>query len=177
MSMGAVLSLAYTPLRHPDVEAVIAMAPGLKTVLEEQKFKVFLAKILGSAVPTLTLESGVDPETLSRNPEVAEEFLNDPLNHFFVTTSWGKTMLETVDLVYELAPQFPLPLLLMHGTEDSLAYPRGSRMYAELVPQDKVILKMWDGFKHDLVTDPQSEEVFQTILEWLDKHEPQAIDL
>jgi alpha-beta hydrolase superfamily lysophospholipase len=169
-SMGGVLVLAYTPLRQPAVDGVIATASGLKTVLEEQKLKVFLAKLLGKVLPTITLKSGVDAQMLSRDPRVADEYTNDPLVHPLVTAAWGKSMLGAVDLVFENASRFPLPLLLMHGTKDEIAYPRSSQMFADLAPKDKVTLKMWDGFKHELHTDPEKAEVFKTMIAWLEKH-------
>jgi alpha-beta hydrolase superfamily lysophospholipase len=170
MSMGAVLVLAYTPLRQPAVAGVIAVAPGLKSSLEEQKLKVLLARLLGKVLPTLTLKSGIDAQEISRDPRVVEAYLNDPLVHFLVTAAWGRSMLRAVDLAFENAPRFPLPLLLMHGTKDAIAYLRGSQMFAELAPKDKVTLKMWDGFKHELRTDPEKAEVFKTMIQWLDSH-------
>ena len=169
-SMGAILVLAYTPLRKPAIAGVIATSPGLKSAIEEQKLKVFLVKLLGNLLPTFTLNSGVDAQLLSRDPKVADEYTNDPLVHPLATTAWGKSMLKGIDLAYENAPRFPLPLLLMHGTKDELDYPRGSQVFAELAPKDKLTLKMWDGFKHELHTDPEKAEVFKVMLEWLDKH-------
>ena len=169
-SMGAILVLAYTPLRQPAVAGVIATAPGLKSALEEQKLKVFLSKVLGKVTPTLTLNSGIDNNMLSRDPKVAANVDNDPLCHKLVTAAWGKSLLQAIDLVIENAPRFPLPLLLMHGTKDEIAYPRSSQLFAELAPKDKLTLKMWEGFKHELHTDPEKAVVFKVMLEWLDKH-------
>jgi alpha-beta hydrolase superfamily lysophospholipase len=172
LSMGAILALAYTPVRQPAVIGVVSFCPGLETALKEQPLKVMLSKLLGTILPTITLESGVDPDTLSRDPQVAVDFINDPLVHFKITTGWGKTMLDAIDVVYENAPRFPKPLLLLHGTNDELAYPRSSQKVAELAPRDKVTLKMCNGFMHDLITDPESAEVFSTVVNWL--HEQRA---
>jgi len=168
MSMGGVLVLAYTPVRKPAVVGVIAAAPGLKTSLEEQKVKVLLARLLGQVIPTFTLNSGVDPQEISRDPRVIEAYLKDPLDHFLVTAAWGRAMLRAIDLVFQNAPRFPLPLLLLHGTKDAIAYPSSSQAFAELAPKDKVTLKMWDGLKHELHTDPEKAEVFKTMVEWME---------
>lgn len=170
MSMGAMLVLAYTPLRQPAVAGVIAVAPGLKSALQEQKLKILLAKMLGKILPTLTFTNGLDAQTLSRDPKVADEYINDPLVHFHVTAAWGVTMLRVIDLIIENAQRFPKPLLLMHGTKDELNYPSGSLMFADLAPKDKVTLMMWEGFKHELHTDPEKAEVFKTMIEWLHEH-------
>ncbi|MCJ7446511.1 MAG: alpha/beta hydrolase [Bacteroidales bacterium] len=166
--MGGVLVLAYTPVRHPSVAGVIATGPGLKTALEEQKLKVFLAKLMGKILPTLTLKNGLDLEMLSRDPQVADEYTKDPLTHSLVTTAWGKTMLGAINLVFKNAPRFPLPLFLMHGTKDEIAYTRSSQIFAEMAPKDKVTLKLWEGFKHELHTDPEKAEVFKVMINWLD---------
>jgi alpha-beta hydrolase superfamily lysophospholipase len=169
-SMGGVLVLAYTPIRQPKLAGVIATSPGLKSAIEEQKFKVFLAKLMGGLLPTFTLKSGVDAQLLSRDPKVADEYTRDPLVHPLVTAAWGKSMLNGIDLAYENAPRFSLPLLLMHGTKDDIDYPGGSLRFAELAPKDKVALKMWDGFKHELHNEPEKAEVFKAMIDWLDKH-------
>ena len=169
-SMGGILVLAYTPLRNPKIIGVIATAPGLKTSIEEQKLKVFMAKLLGNIYPTFTLQSGVDAQMLSRDPQVADLYTNDPLVHTLVTAAWGKAMLRAIDLALKNASSFPLPLLLMQGTKDEIAYPSSSPMFADLAPKDKVTLKMWEGFKHELHTDPEKAEVFKTMIDWMDKH-------
>ncbi len=169
-SMGGVLVLAYIPVRQPEVIGAIVTAPSLKTALEEQKLKVLLAKLMGNLLPTFTLKSGIDSQLLSRDPKVSDEYTKDPLVHPLVTTAWGKSMLKGIDLAYENAPRFPLPLLLMQATKDEIAYPRGSQLFADLAPKDKVTLKMWEGFKHELHTDPEKGEVFKTMIAWMEKH-------
>jgi alpha-beta hydrolase superfamily lysophospholipase len=169
-SMGAALVLAYTPIRQPAVAGAIATAPALKSALEEQRLKVWLAKLLVKVLPTFTLKSGIDSQLLSRDPKVADEYTNDPLVHAYVTAGWGIAMLKSIRLNIENAHRFPLPLLLMHGTKDELNYPTSSLMFAELAPKDKVTLKMWDEFKHELHTDPEKAEVFKVMIDWLDNH-------
>lgn len=168
-SMGGILVLAYTPLRRPPVVGVIATSPGLKSSIEAQKAKVLLVKLLGSALPTLTLQSEIDAQMLSRDPRVAEEYVNDPLVHTTVTAGWGKAMLQAVPLAYQQAPNFPVPLLLMHGADDQIAYPEGSRLYAGLAPQDKLTFKEWKGFKHELHTDAEKAVIFETMAAWLNE--------
>ncbi len=99
-----------------------------------------------------------------------DDYVNDPLVHHRVTTAWGKSMLEVIDLAYKNAPAFPLPLLLMHGTADQIAYLSGSTLYHELAPKDKVTFKLWNGFKHELRTDPEKAEVFRFMIGWMDQH-------
>jgi alpha-beta hydrolase superfamily lysophospholipase len=123
---------------------------------------------MGWAFPALALESGLEKPEICRDPQVVEAYINDPLVHTRVTAGWGLAMLKAIALAYENAPRFPLPLLLMHGTGDRIAYPAGSQAYAALVPQDRLTFKIWAGMKHELHTDPEREQVFQFMVEWLD---------
>jgi alpha-beta hydrolase superfamily lysophospholipase len=169
MSMGGVIVLAYTPIRQPAVSGVISTAPALHTLLREQKFKVFLAKSMGNLFPTLTVNSGIDASLLSHDPRVVELYQKDPLVHAQVTAAWGAAMLRTVNLVYENAAQFPLPLLLMHGTEDQIAYPSSSLSFYELAPKETTTLKMWQGFRHELRNEPGRAKVFKFMIDWMDQ--------
>ncbi len=169
-SMGGILVLAYPPIRRPTLAGVISTAPGLKSSIEKQKLKVILAKVLGKVLPNLNMNSGLDPQMLSRDLLVVDAYKSDRLVHFNISTAWGKAMLEAIDIAFENAPYFPLPLLLMHGTKDEIAFPSSSTKFAKLAPQDKVSFKMWEGFKHELHTDPEKAEVFKTMINWLDKH-------
>ena len=169
-SMGAILVLAYTPVRKPRIAGVIATAPGLKSSVEEQKGKVALAKVLGQLMPALSMDNGIDVNAICRDPKVVEAYLNDPLVHRRVTTGWGKAMLDDIALAFKHAGSFPQPLLLLHGGNDEIAYPSSSTAFAELAPKDKVTLKIWDGFKHELHTDPERAQVFKVMVDWLDQH-------
>jgi len=168
-SMGAMLILAYTPLRSPTVAGVIAAAPGLRSPITARKGLVRLGRWLARLAPRLTLSHGIDPRTISREPAVANLYRDDPLAHSLVTPAWGRTMLELIDLALENAPRFPVPLLLMHGSEDPIASASGSRLFAGLAPRERVTLQIWDGFRHELHTDPQKAQVFQAMIDWLDR--------
>jgi alpha-beta hydrolase superfamily lysophospholipase len=168
-SMGAILVLAYAPVRQPSLTGVIATSPALKSSVEEQKLKAFLAKVLGRILPTISMKNDIDAQMLSRDPAVANLYTTDTLVHTTVTTGWGKAMLDAIFLAFENAPRFPLPLLLMHGTKDEIAYPSSSLEFAKLAPRDKLTLKIWEGFKHELHTDPEKAEVFKVMVDWLDR--------
>lgn len=168
-SMGAVLSLAFTLSRRPALAGVIASSPALSSRVAEQRGKLLLVRLFGRLLPTLSLDNGLDLSQLSRDPAVQARVEADPLCHRRVTTAWGVAMLEAIALAEAHASRFPVPLLLMHGTEDAIAYPCGSERLAAAVPAELVTLQLWEGFRHELHSDPQRELVFQTMIAWLDR--------
>lgn len=166
-SLGGILVLNYALRRRPDVVGVISTAAGLRTALEEQKFKILMARVLGTLMPTVTLASGLDPKTLSRDPKVVQAYIDDPLVHDQMTLGFGKTMLSVLPWTFEHAHEFPVPLLIMHGGSDMLGYPKGSQDFASRVPLN-CTLKIWDGLYHEIHNEPEKAQVLKTMVEWMD---------
>jgi alpha-beta hydrolase superfamily lysophospholipase len=167
-SMGAVLSLAFVATRRPSLAGLIATAPALRSRVAEQRGKLLLVRCFGRLLPTLSLDNGIDLAQLSRDPALQARVEADPLCHRRVTTAWGLAMLQAIALVESQASRLPVPLLLMHGTGDAIAYPCGSQSFAAAAPPELVTLKLWEGFRHELHSDPQRESVFGLMVEWLD---------
>ena len=119
-----------------------------------------------SAEVTVAISSGLDPTTISRNQEVVDKYVNDPLVHDKMSLGFGKLMLSVLPWTFEHAPEFSLPLLIMHGTDDKLGYPRGSEEFASLVKQDCTV-KLWDGLYHELHNEPEQNEVLAFMIEWM----------
>lgn len=165
-SLGGILVLNYALRRKPNLTGVVASAPGLRTALESQTTKVFFARVMGSLLPGLTIPSGLDPETISRDPAVVQDYINDPLVHDRLSLGLAKNLLQAIGWIFEHAGEFPVPLLLMHGTGDKLAFPAGSQEFASLVPGDCTI-KLWDGLSHEIHNEPEKGEVIAYLVGWL----------
>ena len=165
-SLGGILVLNYVLRRKPDFVGVISTGAGLRTALEEQKVKVTMARVLGTLMPATTIPSGLDATTISRDTEVVKAYVNDPLVHDKMSLGFGKIMLSEIQWTFDHAHEFSLPLLIMHGKEDRLGYPRGSEEFAGLVPKN-CTLKLWDGLYHELHNEPEKDEVFTFTINWM----------
>ena len=170
-SLGGILVLNYVLNRKPKLAGAVVTAPGLRTALEEQKGKVLLARILGAVFPSLGLPSGLDARVLSHDPQVVDRYVHDPLVHDRISFGMARGTLAAVDWAYEHAAAFDLPLLLMHGAEDKIAYPSGSQEFAAKVKGD-CTLKLWDGLYHEIHNEPQKDQVFAFMIDWLNGHTP-----
>ena len=65
------------------------------------------------------------------------------------------------------AGEFPLPLLLLHGKADMIAFPSSSIEFAAPL-KEKCTLVLWDDAYHELHNEPEKEEVFKTMTLWMD---------
>jgi acylglycerol lipase len=171
-SLGGLLALAYSIQFSAGLNGVIVSAPALRSALQAQKAKIAIVNILGSLLPALTLNSGLDVSTTSRDVDVVKKYNDDPLTHDKASLGFGKSALQAIDLCFARAGEFSLPLLVMHGTADILNYPSGSVDFAKLAKESNpdVTLKLWDGLYHELHNEPEKAEVFTFVIEWLDAH-------
>lgn len=168
-SLGGLLVLNYTLRRKPEVAGVIVTGAGLRTALEKQTVKIIAARIFSKLLPAMSMPSGLDATSISRDEQVVRAYQSDPLVHDRATPAFAITSLSTIHYIFSHAAEFPCPLLVMHGGADKLTYPRGSQELAETVG-DKCTLKIWDGLYHELHNEPEKLEVLEYTVDWITQH-------
>ncbi len=169
-SLGGLLALAYAVQHGAGLRGVIVTGAALRSPLQKQKAKIVMVRLLGSLLPTMTVPSGLDPTTISRDLEIVEAYKNDPLVHDSTSLGFGKAALRAIELSFARAAGFPVPLLMIHGKEDRIAYPSGSEEFAKRVEEagGDVTLKLWDDLYHEVHNEPEKAQVFKFMIEWLD---------
>jgi len=165
-SLGGIQVLHYGLLRKPNVKGVIATSSGLHTAIEKQQAKVMMAKVLGSLIPNVAIASGLDPKGISRDEKVVQAYINDPLVHDKISLGFGKIMVGVTAWTLAHAGEFSLPLLLLHGEADTIAFPSSSTEFAAPL-REKCTLMLWDDAYHELHNEPEKEEVFKTMKIWM----------
>lgn len=168
-SMGGNLVLNYAMRRKPDVKGVIATGPWLKLAFEPSKTQVMLAKMMQKLFPAFTQNSDLATDALSRDPDVVRAYEEDPYVHDKISARLFMVIHNSGLWALEHAAEFPLPLLLMHGGADRITSAEASKAFGEKA-KEKTDLKIWEGLYHEIHNEPEKEEVFKTIVEWLDAH-------
>lgn len=166
-SLGGIQVLYYGLTHKPEVKGVIATSSGLHTAIEKQTLKVMIVKMLGSLLPTVALPSGLDSKTISRDAKVVQAYNDDPLVHDKISLGLGKALIGVTSWTLAHAGEFSLPLLLMHGKADALAFPTSSTEFAAPL-KEKCTLVLWEDAYHELHNEPEKEEVFKTMTLWMD---------
>ncbi len=168
-SLGGNLVLNYALRRKPALRGVIATGSWLKLAFEPPASKVSLGKMMNNILPSFTQSSGLETAALSHDPAVVEAYENDPLVHDKISTRLFVSTYDSGLWALGHAAEFPLPLLLMHGTADRLTSAEASRQFAEAGGK-QVTLKLWEGWYHEIHNEPEKTQVFKVMTDWLDKH-------
>ena len=166
-SLGALLVLTHLLRRRPPVRAAIASAPPLRNALREQRAKVALSRVAGPILPWLALPTGLDPADLSRDPAVAEAYRRDPLVHDRASLGFASDALAATEAVEaRLAPD--VPLLVVHGEADAIAYVEGSRELCRRLG-GRATLREYEGLRHEPHNERERGQVLDDVLGWLSK--------
>lgn len=166
-SMGGLIVSYYVLTQSPRVKGVILSAPAIK-LDNVSPLLVALARLLAVIMPALPLRQ-LEFAAISRDPIVIAENQQDPLvYHGSIPVATGLAMARAVDYVQKHMSDFHLPLLLLHGSADRMVKVEASKqLYARAASSDKT-LKLYEGLYHELLNEPEKEEILADMLAWLE---------
>ena len=167
-SLGGLLSLYYLIKRKPELAGVVVTSPAVDTDAGNNKLLRFVIPVLTPIIPKISFPNKLELPALSKDQEVVEAYKNDPLVHDRVTVRMARGMILAVNEVNSSASEISIPILIMHGSADRITYPSGSRRIAGSLSSN-CELKVWEDCYHELHNEPEKEEVFQYLLDWLNK--------
>lgn len=165
-SLGGALAINYVMRRPSRIRGVIATSPLLVTVVQAPPLKVALARLLDPILPTYTDRWGVEPKALARDPGVGDAYERDPLVHNFITSRMYMAITEAGQWALDHAEEFPLPLLLMHGTADRMTSWDASREFARRAGTN-VTWRSWEGWYHELHNEPERRHIVRVMTAWM----------
>lgn len=169
-SMGSLLTTMFT-LRHQD-ELAGWVSSGSPLTLDETvpSLLISIGKALQGITPKLPF-AGLDPNAVSRDPATVQEHATDPLiYHGRVRVAMGIGIITHGQIVRESLNQLQLPILIMHGTGDTIAPPSGSKLLMERAGSEDKTLKLYDGLYHEIFNELERETVLADLLTWLNAH-------
>lgn len=167
-SMGANLAANYALRKKPSLKGLILTAPYFRLAFDPPAWKVKLARISAGIIPTLTQPTGLEVESISRDPKVVEAYKEDPLVHDKITSAFFVNVHSAASYAIGHAIELPVKTLAMHGTADRATSSKGTEEFANKNPQ-QVELKLWDEFYHEIHNEPEKQQVFGYIANWLSK--------
>jgi alpha-beta hydrolase superfamily lysophospholipase len=130
-----------------------------------------IGRLMLNLWPSMSTANGLDLTGLSHDEAVVRAYKADPLVHDRVTPWLGIGLIDTGLWLLQHAGEFPLPLLIFHGSQDRLTSPDASREFTAKVKGDCTI-KIWEGLYHKTHNEPQKAEVLAFVTQWLKAHTP-----
>jgi len=174
-SMGGTTALSYaiTDNYQEGLRGLIISAPGIEVVTDwAKKLQKQAAALLSSVAPSFTLATRLNYTNLSHDPAVVAAFLNDPLVHDRASAHLGDALFNAPQTILERASSIQIPVYLLHGTDDQLAIPSGSKKLYNLLTTPDKTLKLYEGMYHEPINErlEDREKVLDDLREWVLAH-------
>jgi alpha-beta hydrolase superfamily lysophospholipase len=166
-SFGGNVVLNYALRRSPSLAGLVITSPLLRLSRSPPFWKRWCAQACARLAPSLRLRTGVDLEGLSRDPDVARQFREDPLTHGVISARLAIDALDAGEWILAHADELRIPLLLIHGSRDRITSPEASRELAEKLAEASCLFKLWPGMLHEPHSDPERWEVLELIVAWM----------
>lgn len=171
-SMGGLIAARYLLERPGRFRAAVLSAPALAPPAPPSAFAIWLNTLLSRLWPTLGVLQ-LDAAGISRDPAVVAAYRADPLVHTGKFSARLVTELfAAMEEVHRRADELRLPLLLMHGDADSMTAVEGSRSLAREMAAEHASLRIYPGLYHEIFNEPEQQQVFADLLEWLQSKLP-----
>jgi len=166
-SMGGAITTLYALSTSTKPAGIVLSAPALKPGDDVSGFLIFVTGVLGTVAPGLGVLD-LPNEKFSRDAAVVEDMGRDPL----ITQEPGPArtadeLLGALARIEAEGASLDVPFLVMHGSDDVITNPEGSRsLHARAKAVDKT-LSIFDGLWHDLMHEPERARVRTTVVDWL----------
>jgi alpha-beta hydrolase superfamily lysophospholipase len=171
-SMGGLVVASLAGQRAPEVDCIVTSGPALEIGKGVSPMKLKLARVIQRLWPTLSMDAGLDVNGLSRDPDVVRDYQADPLVHGKATASLGASMTEAVERAQDGAPDVQHPMLMLHGADDPLCDPAGSRRFFDRLPHERVrgsAIRIYPDLRHEIFNEPEREQVYGDMQAWIDE--------
>ncbi|MCE5347311.1 MAG: alpha/beta hydrolase [Bacteroidales bacterium] len=166
-SLGGGIVLNYILRRNPEIKGAIVTSPWLRLSFEPSRVKLIMASVMKNLVPGLVQSSGLNVSHISHNKDTVEKYETDPLVHGKISVSLFHGAMTAAKYSLSHASELKVRTLILHGSDDQITSPEGSREFAEKT--DMAELMIFNGGYHELHNEPFKDDVFIYILNWMNR--------
>lgn len=164
-SMGGTVAATWVREKLGRVDALVLSSPAFDPGLNA--LQKFLLRVMPRIAPHLCVANGLNPKMVCRDPAVVKAYTSDPLVHKRISPLLAQFISEQGARCIAAAKDWRVPTLLMYAGSDTLVSPAGSRAFASVAPSALVQSQCFDAMYHEILNDPQKDQVFALLRTWL----------
>ncbi len=165
-SMGGLVALRRLQEEDVPYRGAVLSAPWLAT--RRPRWLRALGRGLGAVGGGVRVPTGIGPETLTRDPERARAWSEDPLVHRRLTARLYRGAELTQAQVLGRADGIGVPCLFLVPLDDRLTDGSVTVAFARRVPGEGAEVRLLRGGRHEPFQDLGRGEVVQGVVGWLE---------
>ncbi|MFK7975278.1 MAG: lysophospholipase [Halioglobus sp.] len=169
-SLGGLIATQYLLKYQHDFAGGILSGPAIMTALKPPAIQMMLIKTLAIIWPTLGILQ-LDAAGVSRDPAVVHNYEQDPLvHHGKMSVRKLRELFAAMEDTQARSAEIQVPMLVLHGEQDTMAAPEGSRFLERALGSTDKTVKLYPDLYHEILNEPEQAEVMNDILRWCDRH-------
>jgi len=167
-SMGGLIAADFLLQHQSEFVAAVLTGAAIRSPQQPSSIVLFINRVIASVMPRLGVLR-LDASGISRDPQVISDYENDPLVYRGKATAGLVTALfSAMKRVVENATSIRLPMLITHGSVDSLTAVEGSELLHDSISSGDKKIVIYDGLYHEILNEPERKNVMADILQWLE---------
>ena len=167
-SMGGLIAADFLLQHQSEFVAAVLTGAAIQSPQQPSSIVLFINRVIASVMPRLGVLR-MDASGISRDSQIISDYENDPLVYRGKATAGLVTALfSAMKRVVENATSIRLPMLIMHGSVDSLTAVEGSKLLHDSISSEDKKIVIYDGLYHEILNEPERKNVMAEILEWLE---------
>lgn len=166
-SMGGLITLRYLEEYDSPFRGAVLSSPWLGTAMPVPRWKVTAANALSKVLPALPFSNGLEPERLSRDPDVVRAYEEDPLVHDVITPRLYAEASAAMGLALHRSDRMGVPLFFALAGSDRVVDTQRSLAFARSIPGTDVTIKVYPGHYHELLNEPDRTAIIRDVREWI----------
>jgi acylglycerol lipase len=169
-SMGGLIVPEYLLEHQAWFKGAIISAPVIKAGDDVTPMTIILSKILARLAPKMGVQT-VNASSLSHDPGVVDAYVNDPfVFHKKTPARLAAELLKNMQYVSTQLGKITLPFIAIQAGEDRLVHPDSAQMFFDLTGSQDKTVKIYTGFYHEVLNEPERARVLKDIEDWLEAH-------
>lgn len=170
-SLGGNIVTNYILNRDNNFKGAVISSPWLKLAFDPSTLMLFFARIMYKVYPKFTQNSKLEVKALSHDKKIVDDYINDPLVHEKISAGMFYEIFEAGHRVFDNINKLDIPVLIQHGNADKITSYKASKEFANKAKELKkdIIYKEWEGLYHELHNELKKDEVFEFVLQCLEK--------
>lgn len=173
-SLGGLITLR-TLFKKQDlpIQSVCVSAPLLGLAMPVPPLKKFFGILIEPLIGKLPLKNEINPEYLSKNISVQKGYLENPLNHSYVTPRFFVQMNSEMERLKAPLGDFCYNLMILCPLADEIVNWKTAYLFYDRVKMKsglKKELQSFPNFKHESFNEEDKERAFIALENWILKN-------
>lgn len=171
-SLGGLVGLRYLEEYEDVFQGAVITSPWLGTAVGVPRWQVLAAAVLNHILPAFPFPFRLDPDDLTRDPERAADYRDDPKIHSTITPRLFTETSSAIETALRRGDRIGVPVLFLLAGADKIVDTARSLAFARSLPSENITVEVLDGQYHELLQEPGRATAMADIRNWIEDHLP-----